>query len=122
MSAFNYYYTMITPNKNGKAFVKCAKCHALVKPANNEADTKLLNEGAAEYYCDDCSSIVSEDDGDSCLLCQYGFVKDEIRYTFQMHSTVNVKKLYKEKELSAVGNICERCRGLVEKIVVFNNH
>jgi len=109
---------MITSDRNGKTYVKCGKCQNLVRPRNGDDDLKMIKEGNADYFCEDCANLISKDDGDNCLFCQYEFVKDEIRYTFQMHSTINVKKLYSKEELSAVGNICERCRKFVEKMVV----
>ena len=111
---------MITSNRNGKTYIRCGRCQKLVVPRNGNSDINMIKEGNADYFCEECANAVSEDDGDSCLICHYEFVKDEIRYTFQMHSTINVKRLYKKEELCVVGNICERCRNMVEKIVTMN--
>jgi hypothetical protein len=107
---------MITPKRTSKS-VQCGKCQKHVMPRNGEADLRMVREGTADYFCEECANTVSSSDGDICLMCKYEFVQDEIRYTFQMHSTVNVKTLYKKEELCAAGNICERCRKLVEKVV-----
>lgn len=111
---------MVTNNKEGKTYLKCGRCQRSIMPRNGESDIRMIEQGNAEYFCEECANIVSENDGDSCLMCHYTFVKDEVRYTFQLHSTVNVKKLYKQEEICAAGNICERCRKLVEKIVILN--
>lgn len=112
---------MITTKRNGQTYIKCGRCKRYVKPRNGSSDIRILQEGNAEYYCEECANLISGEDGDSCMFCHYKFVQDEIRFTFQLHSTINVKKLYKKEELCAAGNICERCRRLLEKVVLFNN-